>query len=115
GQQVEGVVQGGLETAQIAIVDAQQRGLKFQRDFQLGAVVDFHQHVHAQFDGQGFELLQLRRAQRSGDEQDAIGAQGSGGNNLVGVDNEVLAQHRQRAGGTRLTQVVVAALEILDV
>ncbi|CPL46548.1 Uncharacterised protein [Bordetella pertussis] len=114
-QQVQRRLQRGLEGAQVAVVDADERGAQRQRGVQFLGVVYFHQHVHAQVDGQGFQVAQLRRRQRRDDEQDAVRAHGARRNDLVGIDDEVLAQHGQRAGRARTAQVVVRALEELHV
>ena len=79
------------------------------------ASCDFHQHGHAEFVGQRFQLFHLRQLQRRHDQQDGVGADGAGAADLVGVDHEVLAQHRDVAGGARFDQVVLAALEELHV
>ncbi len=66
------------------------------------ASCDFHQHVHAQGHGAGFQFLQLRGGQRRRDQQHAVRAQGAGEHHLVGIDDEILAQYGQRAGRARL-------------
>ena len=47
-QQAQGRVQRDVERAQIAVVDADQRGLELERAVQLFAIMDFDQHSHAQ-------------------------------------------------------------------
>ncbi|MOA57748.1 hypothetical protein D3C78_1819860 [compost metagenome] len=59
GQQVQRVLQAGLEGAQVAVVDAQQRRLHGQRHVQFLGVVHFHQHVHAELHRQRFVVAQL--------------------------------------------------------
>jgi hypothetical protein len=45
------------------------------------------------------------------DDEDAVGPPGAGFGDLVGVEHEVLAQHRQAGGGARRQQVFGLALE----
>src|SRR5690606_11631873 len=49
------------------------------------------------------------------DEQDAVCSECSRMDDLVRVYDEILAQHRQRARGPGLAQVIVGTLEILHV
>ena len=97
-QQVERGVERDLEGAQVAVVDADQRRLQPQRAVQLGAVVHFDQHRHAERLRRGLEVGQLRVVEDRRDQQDAVGADRARLVDLVGVDDEVLAQHRQLAG-----------------
>ncbi|MDT4814461.1 hypothetical protein FQZ97_474630 [compost metagenome] len=75
----------------------------------------FHQHVHAQLHRQGFHVAQLGRGERGHDQEHAIRAHRARGDDLVGIDHEVLAQDRQRAGRAGLAQVVVGTLEEVHV
>ena len=76
-------------------------------------VVDLDEHVEA-------ELAGLARAasaacavvERGDDQQHRVGAGGARLVQLVGVDDEVLAQHRQRAGGAGGAQVLERAVEV---
>jgi hypothetical protein len=56
GQQVEGGLQADLEGAQVAIVDALQRGGQLQGGVEFGGVVRFDQHRHAEAVGEGLEV-----------------------------------------------------------
>ena len=58
-------------------------------------VVDFDQHVHAMRDRRVLDILGCGIVERRHDEQDAVGAIGAGLDHLIGVEDEVLAQHRQ--------------------
>ena len=71
----------------------------------------FDQHRHAQAQRLGFQIGHQRVVQAGGDQQDAVCAPGARLVDLVGVDHEVLAQHRQRAHGARLLQVLGCALK----
>ena len=59
------------------------------------------------------QLQHARGLERGDDQQDAIRARGARLVHLVRVDREVLAQHRQPAGGARLFHVLERALEKL--
>jgi hypothetical protein len=59
------------------------------------AVVHFDQHRHAEACGDGLELAHRRQIERGGDQQDGVGAHGARFEDLIGVDQKVLAQHRQ--------------------
>ena len=77
-----------------------------QRALEFGRVVHLDQHRHAERKcGLRLELGHLRVVQAGGDQQDAVGAHRARLEHLVGVDDEVLAQHRQRARRARLSQI----------
>ena len=73
------------------------------------------QHRHVQPQGNGRQIGHSRVVQASGDEQNAVGAHGTRLVNLVRVDHEVFAQHRQLARSAGLLQKVGLALEKLTV
>ena len=77
--------------------------------------MDFNQDGHSVAAGLRFEFLHLRNGQRGGDEQDAVGPHYARFGDLVTVDDEVLAQHRQRASGPGGRQKLRGTLEILTV
>ena len=114
-EQTQRGVQRHRKAAQVAVVDAQQRRLQLQRAVQLGAVMHLDQHAHAVRERHRLQIGHLRVVQAGGDQQDAVRAHRARLKDLVLVDHEVLAQHRQRAGGTRLLQILGAALEVLQV
>src|SRR5699024_1215882 len=114
--QVDAGVQRRVEGIQIPVVDADDGVLRqAQHPLQLGCVVDFGQHVHAQVEGGLGQVVQGVVIECGGNQQNAVGAQSAGFRDLDRVDDEVLAQHRQGAGRTRLGQVVGIALEELAV
>ncbi len=57
------------------------------------------------------ELARLPVADRRHDDENAIGAPGPRFGDLVGLVEEILAQHRQRAGCARRDEMIGAALE----
>ena len=83
-------------------VDAEQRRVQHERPLQLARIVNFHQHVHAQSDGQLCQFAQRGIVQSRHDQQNAVRANRAGFINLIKIDGEILAQHRQLAGRARL-------------
>ena len=61
------------------------------------------------------QLGQSRVVERGDDQQNAIGAEQARFVHLPGVDQEILAQHRQAAGRTRFLQIRVATLEKIHI
>ena len=62
---------------------------------QLLGVVHFDQHVQPPDAAQAASAPASGIVQGRGDQQDAVGAEGARFDDLVGVDGEILAQHRQ--------------------
>ena len=60
-------------------------------------VVDLHEHVEVERERVAVQPLQLARLQRGDDQQDRVGARDRRLEQLVRVDDEVLAQDRQLA------------------
>src|SRR3546814_14280351 len=60
------------------------------------------QHVHAQVERLLRQRGQAIVVERGDDQQDAVGADRARLDHLVGIDDEILAQYRQRAGLARL-------------
>ena len=94
-------VQVGLQRLEIAVVDADQLGSAGRaRARSSRRVMHLDQHVHVERAG---ERSPARRAccvgQGGHDQQDAVGAHRAAFVDLPGVEDEVLAQHRQIDGG----------------
>src|SRR5450830_1626613 len=111
----QGGVQRNLKSFEISVVDADQRRFELQRARQLGRIVHFHQHRHVQAARNRFKVLHSRIIQNGRNQQYGIGPTSARFINLIGVQHEVFAQHRQRAGGAGLLEVVNATLEKLQV
>ena len=94
--------------SQVAVVDADQRRLELQRTLELALIVHLDEHGKPELLRNAFEIFHARRLERRGDEQDAVGAGRARFVHLIGVDHEILAQHRQRARRARRAQVVEA-------
>ena len=112
GDEIERGAQRGVEAAQIPVVDADQAAIERYRAVEFIAVVDFDEHIEADFGGAIGKLAQLRIGQRRHDEQDAVGAREPRFENLVAVDDEILAQQRQLGAGPRRAQIGEAAAKI---
>ena len=80
---------------QIAIVDADQRGLEGQCPLQLGSVVDLHKDIQPQGQGQVVERYESGLIEGRDDQQNAVRTDGPGLIDLIGVDSKILAQHRE--------------------
>ena len=101
-----------VERAQIAVVDADERRGEQERALELRAVVDLGQHRHAELARAGFERREPRIGERRHDQQDRVGADRARLRHLILVDDEILAQHRQRARRARRGEVGGIALEV---
>ena len=101
----------GLESPEVAVVDPDHRRSKFQGAIEFGAVVDFDQHVHAVRDRRVLDILGGGIVERRHDDQDAVGAMGAGLGHLIGVEHEILAQHRQIGRRARRHHEIEMALE----
>ena len=109
--QVERGIERGREGAQVAVVDPDQRRAGGERAVEFFRVVDFDQHVHAERAPEVAQAAQARIVEGGDDQQDGVGTDRARLVDLVLVDGEVLAQHRQRAGGARGDQEILMALE----
>ena len=102
----------GLEGAQVAIVDADQR----RRQAPGRAPARPHRAPRPARPcparvASAASSASCASLERRDDQQDAVGAQGPRLVHLIGVDHEVLAQHRQRTGRARRLQVGIGALK----
>ena len=79
---------------------------------ELALVVDLDEGVEVERARLAQQLVELVGLQRGDDQQDRVGARGGGLVELVRVDDEVLAQHRQVRGRARRVQVVERAAEV---
>ncbi len=103
--------QRGLERPQVAVVDADHRRAKFQGAIEFAAVMDFDQHVHAVRDRGVLDIAGGAVVERGHDDQDAVGAMGARLDHLIGVEHEILAQHRQCGRRARRHHEIEMALE----
>ena len=73
--------------------------------------MDLKQHIHPPFHGTVFQLGGLCIGDRGENDQDAIGAQGAGLGNLIGIIHKIFAQGGQGTGRARLNQEGFGALK----
>ena len=105
------VFQRHLEIAEVAVVDADQRRLQRQGAVEFGLVMGFDQNVHLQVMGGDVERAGFAIVDAGHDDQDAVGAGGAGLVDLIGVEQEILAQGRRVGGGAGDGEIVQLALE----
>ena len=102
------------EGLEIAVVDAHEAGAAGERRVELRFVVDLHQGIEPGLEGRVEELAQVLLAESGHDQEDRVGPGDPGLPDLIGVDQEVLAQGGQPGGGPGLAQVAyVPAEEVL--
>ena len=100
------------EALEIAVVDPDQPRAQRRCALHFGCVVDFDEHVHAALIRGLFDLLHRPVFQRGDDDQDCISPDRARLGDLPGIDHEILAQHRQCAGGAGGDQKVLVALKV---
>ena len=101
-----------LQGFEITVIYPNQLGAKAERPRHLRSIVHLDQDIHAEIEGEGFQLRRFRVLERGHDQQDAIGADRARLEHLVGVEHEILAQCRQPDRAARLFQERILALEI---
>ena len=102
---------GGLEGAEVAVVDADQAGFQPQSALKLIFLMNFKQDIHPIGKGGIFDGLSRRVVDRRHDDEDTIGAQRAGLDDLIGLVDEILAQRRQAGRIARLAEEFRSALE----
>ena len=100
-----------IEGLEVAGVDPDDAGPGVQSAAGLLRVVDLDQRGHPQAVHLAEQAGQGRLVERGDDEQDEVGAVGSRLEHLVGVDDEVLAQHRDVDRGADGREVSQGATE----
>ena len=73
------------------------------------------EHRHAERSRGRFEFAHAHDIKRGNDQQDAIGAHRARFKQLIRLEHEILAQHRQAACRARLSQALGAALKKLRI
>ena len=113
GEQLVGALEVDGEVDEVAVVDADDVGVgDLERAVELVLVVDLDEHVEVEAERLAVQLGEVLVAQRGDDQQDRVGARDGGLVDLVGVDDEVLAQDRQDGRAARRAQVVERAAEV---
>src|SRR5665213_2742588 len=80
----------GDERMQVAIVDADEPRAQPESARQLGFVVHLKQHVHAKRDRRILERMRLIVGNAGHDDEDAVGAEGAGLIDLIGLVKDCL-------------------------
>lgn len=96
---------------EVAIVDAVAVAAEGAGAVQLFGGVDFAEDVELMGVGGGGEASELVIRKGSGDEEDGVGVMGAGFDDLILVDDEVLAKAREVGGSGGDFEVAQAALE----
>ena len=95
----------GFEAVEVAVVDADRCRAQCAGACGILRVKNFGQDIQAERSGERVKGVQGVVVQNPDDQQDGVRVQGSALVNLIGVDDEVLAQHRQRRGVAGLPEV----------
>ena len=95
----------------IAVVDADQRGAGVEHALQILRLVQLHQRRHAQLARLVEQLPQIAVVEALGDQQHRVGPGRAGFDQLIRVENEILAQHGQPDGRPNLRQSTRAVPE----
>ena len=110
-QELKRGIQRRVKSVQVAVIDTHQANAKLQRPLQFLDVMHFDQDIHAQCLSLLIQVGHACIVQRSHYQQDAIGANGTCFTDLIAMHNEVLANHRQRAGVACRDQIIFMALK----
>ncbi|OQC18656.1 MAG: hypothetical protein BWX70_03449 [Verrucomicrobia bacterium ADurb.Bin070] len=101
----------GLETVEVAVIDADRCRAQCAGTCGILLVKNFGQDIQAERTGERVKGVQGVIVKNADDQQDGVRVQGGALVNLIGVDNEILAQHRQRRGVAGLLEVGGRAFE----
>ena len=99
------------QRAQVAVVDADEPGTGGLRAVELDLVVHLDQGVEPASPALAEQVTQFIVAQCGDDQQDGRGSAVGRLPDLIGIDDEVLAQHRHSHGMGGCTKVVKGAAE----
>ena len=100
-----------LEGAEVARVDADDRGADIERALDLFGRMRLDERRHAELDDQLVEFGEQRLLERGDDEQHEVRARGACLEDLVRLGDEVFAQHGDLDGGAHLREVVERSAE----
>ena len=87
-----------VKGVEVAIVDADEVASGDEGAVEFGGIVDFAEDVELQCERATVKSKQFVLGERGDDQQDGVGAMGAGLEQLELVDDEVLAQARDRGG-----------------
>src|SRR5690554_3746360 len=115
-QQIQCGSQRHLKSMQVTVIDANQRSVQYSEyPLQFFGIVHLGQYIQILFAGCCRQFLQLGVIQTGRNQQDTVGVQRACLNNLVWVDHEVLADHRQFTSSPCFQQITVGTLEKIDI
>ena len=110
-QHTQRCLQADFKSTQVAIVDTQQRQVERQCPRQLIRIVYLYQHIHTQRCRYCRKFVQLCIIQCCNNQQNAIGSDSACFIHLIRINNKILANDRQCAGGAGLLQIRFRALK----
>jgi len=93
--QLIGSFNANTKSFQIAIIDAEDAGVRGERATELGAGVNFDERLHAKLAAERDELGELRVGERGHNEKITVRIVGASFPHLPRVENEILAEHGQ--------------------
>ena len=119
GQHRQRGVERDFKAAQIAVVDP-EHGLgrhifELQGALHLRPVMHFHEHRHIQAQRAGLQISHLRIIEAGGDQQNTVCTHRTRFVDLIGLNHEIFAQHRQFAGGAGELEKIRLTLEKLPI
>ena len=112
GPQFEGLLQSRDESAQIAVVDADDRGTRIEDAREMLRIVEFHEDIQPHSDGFAVQPREFVTRQDFGDEQDGVGPGDAGFEQLIAFEDEFLPQDRDADRRANRAEVVEMPLEI---
>ena len=80
---------------EVPVIDADEITAQCQRFFEFGLVVDLYQHIETRLQSAVMKIFKMRQLETRDNQQDGVSAQRPRFPNLIRVQGEVLAQHRQ--------------------
>ena len=112
GEQLVGPLDVDREVGEVAVVDAEDVGVDVERALELVLVVDLDEDVEIQPARLSVQLVELVVVEHGDDQEDRVRAGRRRLVELVGLEDEVLTQHRQLRGRDRVPQVLERAAEV---
>ena len=100
-----------LEGAQVAIIDADQPTIQFQRPLEFVVIVDLDDCIHAKVFGASGKVPRDLITNLRHDDQDAVSAPQPCFSDLIGIEHEILAQSGKAGSSAGICQKFRSALE----
>src|SRR6267378_3052421 len=96
--QLEGSFGTHGQSLQVAIVHAENAGIRGERAVQFRPGVNLDERLHTKLAAERDELMQLRISKRSNNQEKTVGVVSTRFPNLPGIEDEVLAKYRKSYG-----------------